>query len=460
MTTVGSGGGLWSMVRIRPTSARAAVVVAGWLIAGVGPAPCAAQPPAGGLPSVSGNPTGSGAQIPPGTTLPGGSPSAGMGASTPGGAAGTGGIGAGAAGAQPSLGGLPALPGAGGLPSTVGSGPMSWASTGAVQPPPVPAPRREEPPQPVGPLPLPALYRLPSITLDHYGDGSGTVGAGLIWMGQLPDQYGITRYHDGAGKVGGPIPWLAWITPHASTVNAKSTLSYGPPGLHPGFYGFGLSFHPGYGYGGNALGVGALGGYPCYGGPGYPLHYGYPKFAYPYYEGIGQLYYDQPVVITDLPEPGDFGPYTGASAYAYTHPSYAAEAAATGSIVPGVISYPDTNATNPSPEATITPGESIPPAGAMNAPSGPGRFLGMAMSPATAADGQKGLKIDNLIPGSTAENAGLQIGDIIVSVNGRAVEQRPQLNAIINSSAPGGILNLGVLKAGVGPVQSVTIRVP
>src|SRR4051794_24902900 len=48
------------------------------------------------------------------------------------------------------------------------------------------------------------------------------------------------------------------------------TLGYGPPGLHPGFQGFGLGYHPGYGYGGDALGVGAEGGYPFYGGPGYP----------------------------------------------------------------------------------------------------------------------------------------------------------------------------------------------
>jgi hypothetical protein len=48
------------------------------------------------------------------------------------------------------------------------------------------------------------------------------------------------------------------------------TLGYGPPGVHPGFQGFGLGYHAGHGYGGRALGVGATGGYPFYGGPGYP----------------------------------------------------------------------------------------------------------------------------------------------------------------------------------------------
>ena len=43
-----------------------------------------------------------------------------------------------------------------------------------------------------------------------------------------------------------------------------------PPGVKPGTRGFGLGYHPGYGYGGAAPGVGAEGGYPSYGGPGYP----------------------------------------------------------------------------------------------------------------------------------------------------------------------------------------------
>src|SRR5262249_25944161 len=46
---------------------------------------------------------------------------------------------------------------------------------------------------------------------------------------------------------------------------AYGTLGYGKPGLYPGFQGFGLGYHPGYGYGGAALGVGADGGYPFYG---------------------------------------------------------------------------------------------------------------------------------------------------------------------------------------------------
>ena len=178
----------------------------------------------------------------------------------------------GASGAEPSLGGW-------------GGDARGRPGSGGNQPPPMPMPPRPDlGPQGIGPLPLAAVMPLPAISLDHHGDGAGTTGAGLIWHGQLPTQYGITRYDDGDGKAGGPIPWLARITPHSSAILTHGTLGYGPPGEHPGFFGFGLSFHPGYGYGGNGLGVGAYGGYPCYGGPGYPIQYGYPHFANPYYE--------------------------------------------------------------------------------------------------------------------------------------------------------------------------------
>jgi hypothetical protein len=114
------------------------------------------------------------------------------------------------------------------------------------------------------------------------------------------------------------------------------TLGYGPPGLHPGFQGFGLGYHPGYGYGGNALGVGAEGGYPFYGGPGYPRcdpplrrigginpfpYFGGPGYPTPdhpnFYGGVGgPLVPDQPVITIEsdpnLPfSASHYGDYTG-----------------------------------------------------------------------------------------------------------------------------------------------------
>ncbi len=123
---------------------------------------------------------------------------------------------------------------------------------------------------------------------------------------------------------------------HGRRVSAAGTLGYGPPGLYPGFQGFGLGYHLGYGYGGDALGVGAEGGYPLYGGPGYPHPWpglnrlcginpfpyfggpGYPTPEQPhYFGGIGPLVPDRPVVIIAIDprkpcSPSDYGPYTGA----------------------------------------------------------------------------------------------------------------------------------------------------
>jgi hypothetical protein len=107
----------------------------------------------------------------------------------------------------------------------------------------------------------------------------------------------------------------------------NGTLGWAEYGLYPGLYGFSLRWHLGYGYGLYALGVGADGGYPFYGGPGYPhepphlnrfgpaapyLYFGgpdYPLFGCTnFYQSVGGLVIDKPVV--SIGEPGDFG-YVG-----------------------------------------------------------------------------------------------------------------------------------------------------
>lgn len=145
--------------------------------------------------------------------------------------------------------------------------------------------------------------------------------------------------------------------PHAgrhSHVGAGGTLGYGQPGPHPGFQGFGLGYHLGYGYGGQALGVGGDGGVPFYGGPGYPHpwprlrrfgriepfpFYGGPGGPTPtcrnYFGGVGPLVADQPVVEIET-EPGEagytsgYGAYTGALPYSEAVLAPFTAAAATG----------------------------------------------------------------------------------------------------------------------------------
>jgi len=113
------------------------------------------------------------------------------------------------------------------------------------------------------------------------------------------------------------------------------TLGYGPPGPHPGFQGFGLGYHLGYGYGGHALGVGSEGGYPFYGGPGYPRceprlrriggitpfpYFGGAGYLSPehpnFFGAVGPLVADRPVVTMvsgrgEQVEGSDYGAFTG-----------------------------------------------------------------------------------------------------------------------------------------------------
>jgi hypothetical protein len=138
------------------------------------------------------------------------------------------------------------------------------------------------------------------------------------------------------------------------------TLGYGGAGLYPGFYGFGLSFHLGYGYGGWGLGVGAGGGYPNYGGPGYPhcgslydgppaglvqidggMVYGRVQAGGAGYPSPARTGAQQPGPVDDrrgagavsvAANLGDYGPYTGATLYPFTHRTPTAEAAATGTV--------------------------------------------------------------------------------------------------------------------------------
>src|SRR3954463_14895548 len=110
--------------------------------------------------------------------------------------------------------------------------------------------------------------------------------------------------------------------------NVAAPVPVAGPGPGPGFQGFGLGYHLGYGYGGKAYGVGPDGGYPFYGGPGYPHpgpplrrfgrippfpHYagpGYPTPDCPNYFGpTGPLVADQAVVMVG----DDSGGYGGFS---------------------------------------------------------------------------------------------------------------------------------------------------
>jgi hypothetical protein len=118
-------------------------------------------------------------------------------------------------------------------------------------------------------------------------------------------------------------------------------------GSATGPYGFGLSWHLGYGYGGRRLGVGPYGGYPFYGGPGY-LVLG-PANAF---RGVGP-----PVVNRGVVDLGDrrdtgasegYGPFSGA--LPYPESLFAPFASASATNKPPAAAAPPTGPLIPAPD--------------------------------------------------------------------------------------------------------------
>ncbi len=257
------------------------------------------------------------------------------------------------------------------------------------------------------------------------------------------------------------------------------SLGYGPPGPQPGYQGFGLKYGLNYGFGGgNALGVGADGGYPLYGGPGY-VHPG-PQLrrapgitAFPYYGGpgnptptcpqfygeAGPLSLDPPVVrYEDDPDgtagANDFGRFTGMLPYPErTFAPFSTDAA---------------NALDRAVEDSIVDPQAPPPPPPPPAPGGPGLApfvtgpvnpIGIDTEPVLDGGSARGLKITKVHPGTAAARSGLATGDVIRSANGYVTEQARNLDWIAANAAPDKTLTLSVRTARDGEVRLVSARI-
>lgn len=264
---------------------------------------------------------------------------------------------------------------------------------------------------------------------------------------------------------GAKAPMPSKHHPNAAVL-AAGTLGYGPPGYHTGFQGFGLGYHLGYGYGGASLGVGAFGGYPHYGGPGYPhpwptlnrfgpnrpfCYYGGPggpSFEHPYFYGtVGPLAPDRPVVIfernpNDMPYDQEYGYFTGSLPYPESTFAPFATIAGSGGSYSGVsnVAKPPTPSSNPPSNRSFgVDGEPIPDAG---------------------AGGLLGLKILGILPGSISEKAGLRVGDVLLSINGQLTQRSSDLFTILENSATAGVLKIRVRTAADGKPKDITVRLP
>lgn len=267
---------------------------------------------------------------------------------------------------------------------------------------------------------------------------------------------------------------------------SAGSLGYGPPGIHEGYQGFGLGYHLGYGYGGDALGPGADGGYPFYGGPGYPhcnpqlrriggivpFPYfggaGYPTPDHPnFYGGTGELVPDRPVVsiIAENGQPvmaTDFGSFTGAvpDAEARFAP-FTARAAAGAALMRRSQSRSNLPAPT-GPETGLTPPKpsTNPSVGGLSEPPRARQFLGIEAEPATDAAGVRGMKITKIHPGSAAERVGLHEGDVIRSINDYTTQLRGNLEWIYVNAAPNNILKMNVFTPGDGKEHAYTTQIP
>jgi hypothetical protein len=217
---------------------------------------------------------------------------------------------------------------------------------------------------------------------------------------------------------------------------------FGGPGWGGG-YGFGGPGWggPGYAFGGPGWGGGRGFGYGGgYGQPGYASGgYGYPGSGLTY----GGNGYGSPGYGYGM---GYGSPGSGSPGYGNVagYPIYGATS-----------SYPATS--NAYSRAYVAPGTSST---TMTPTPIQGQRLGIYEEPVVDTNNEPGIKITNVQPGTAAEKAGLQVGDVIHSVNGYLTKQTGNLAWIIANKAPNNILKMNVRTARDGQAHTITAQLP
>ncbi len=156
------------------------------------------------------------------------------------------------------------------------------------------------------------------------------------------------------------------------------------------------------------------------------MGYGGYGYGYPYY-GYGYGY-----------------PYSGYG-YGYPYSGF-------------VASYPSMGSTFGYTSAYVAPG------GGQTVGSGngaaQGRVLGIDEKQVVDPSGRKGMQITKVYPGTAAEKAGLQEGDVIHSVNGYLTEVSGNLAWIITNAARDNVLKMVVRTAKDGREYTYTATLP
>ena len=88
-----------------------------------------------------------------------------------------------------------------------------------------------------------------------------------------------------------------------------------------------------------------------------------------------------------------------------------------------------------------------------------GRYLGI--DEVAVVDGvTQGIQVMRVFPGSPAERAGLQVGDVIHTANGYRIQQHGNLTWIISSLPANGILQMSVRTARDRMEHTISAQIP
>lgn len=257
----------------------------------------------------------------------------------------------------------------------------------------------------------------------------------------------------------------------------------GPKRSPTGSQGFGLNYHLGHGYGGSFRGVGPCGGYPFYGGPGYPhplpctdrgcrikpVTYfggpGYPTPDHPNFFGPTGPLVSEPPVVTFADDPSGvgqagYGCFHGAIPYDESafSPSPAIPIEARTSIgTPARPGLPDP-APTPDPDSTTPLPTPTPPPPSPSASATPMATPGVDVQPLGPKGRAGGLRVERVHPGSPAERAGLRPGDVIRSANGYGTDQPGHLSWVVQQAAADRVLRMSVQAAGPAGGESRVVQ--
>lgn len=83
----------------------------------------------------------------------------------------------------------------------------------------------------------------------------------------------------------------------------------------------------------------------------------------------------------------------------------------------------------------------------------------LGVSTTASADGSRGAQVAEVVPGSAAADAGLEEGDLLVSVDGTPIADSSQLRSQITRRAPGTEVTLGLERDGDDQAVTVTLGV-